>query len=148
MNKTLNIFNVTLFILFSCLFLFILFYLFFHIFYFESFFYYSIHQDNYFNVVSDCFRISEDLSSTSLNNADNRSNSERSSLSYSSSFSSQDVHCFNSLDKYKEASSRIFNKIKNNINNKTKYASHKIKIFDRTLSWFFKGSKPGGGRGL
>jgi len=132
MNKTLNTFNLILFILFSCLFLIIFFYLFFHILCFESFFYYSIHQDNYINIITDYFRISEDLSSTSLTNADNRLDSERSSFSYSSS--SQNVQCFNILDKYKETPSRILNKFKNNINNKAKYAVHKIKIFDRTLS--------------
>jgi hypothetical protein len=52
------------------------------------------------------------------------------------------------VGKAKKASNKMFNKIKNNINKSTKYATHKIKIVDRTLSWFFKRSKPGGGRGL
>jgi uncharacterized protein (UPF0333 family) len=38
--------------------------------------------------------------------------------------------------------------IKNSIKYTSKNAVHKIKVFERTLSWFFKGSKPGGGRGL
>jgi hypothetical protein len=42
----------------------------------------------------------------------------------------------------------IIKQIKTDIEKQTKFIIHKIKLYNRTLSWFFKGSKPGGGRGL
>lgn len=48
----------------------------------------------------------------------------------------------------KKAIIKVFNSLKNNINNNTELVTHKLKVVDRTLSWFFKRSKPGGGRGL
>jgi hypothetical protein len=97
----------------------------------------------------------------SLNNPENTIYSDRSSSSCSCSscscscsnrsislLTTEHKHHFSFFNKYKEASKNIFNKIKNNINNKAKYARHKIKKVDRTLSWLFRGGKPGGGRGL
>jgi hypothetical protein len=101
-------------------------------FYFEPFLLYNINEDNYINIIIDNFRISEDLSNASLENHASSSPSERSSSSYS--FTSEDAHCFNVMDKYKAATARIFDKLKNNINNKTEYVTQKIKVFDRTLS--------------
>jgi hypothetical protein len=43
---------------------------------------------------------------------------------------------------------KAFNDIKYNINENTVIVVHKLRVIDRTLSWFFKRSKPGGGRGL
>jgi len=40
--------------------------------------------------------------------------------------------------------SQIKKELKSDINN----SLHKLKVNKRSLSWFFKGSKPGGGRGL
>lgn len=144
MNKNLNYLSATLLFLISCLV--ILLWIFFHTIYFESFLF--INVDNYDNIhhIIENLRVSEDIPIRSLNESDNTTYSDRSS--YSSSFSSTDANCFNFIDKYKYASSKIFNKIKNNLNNTTKYTVQKIKVFDRTLSWFFKGSRPGGGRGL
>jgi hypothetical protein len=34
------------------------------------------------------------------------------------------------------------------VEKQTRFIVHKIKLYNRTLSWFLKGSKPGGGRGL
>jgi len=42
----------------------------------------------------------------------------------------------------------VFNRIKDNINKNGKLITHKFKVIDRTLSWFFKRGRPGGGRGL
>jgi hypothetical protein len=42
----------------------------------------------------------------------------------------------------------VFNKLKENIQIKSKIVSRNLTRLDRTVSWFFKGSKPGGGRGL
>lgn len=142
MNKILNIYNLTLFILFSSLFIFILLSLFFHVFYFESFFYYNIHHDSYTNIISDYFRIDENLSSRSLNE-DEILHTERPSTpscscscscSSSSSSSSQDIHCFTFVDKVTKGPKKIYINIKNNINKGTNYATHKIKVIDRTLS--------------
>jgi hypothetical protein len=141
MNKILNIFNIILFILFFSLLLILALYL--QNFYLESFTYCNTYEGNDINTITDYFRISED---SSLNNSESRLHSDRSSSSFS--FNSEDVHCFNFINKYKEVSSIWFNKLKNNLNNNAKHAAHKIKVLDRTLSWFFKGSKPGGGRGL
>jgi hypothetical protein len=116
MNKILNTFNVTLFILlFSTLFL--------QTFFLEGFYYY-IYEDNEINIITHYLRGSEDLSTTSsLNNSETRLHSQRSYSSFS--YTSSDVHCSNFIDKYKEASSRIFNKIKNNIKYSAKHATHK-----------------------
>jgi len=38
--------------------------------------------------------------------------------------------------------------IKYSLKHTTDIVVHKFKVMDRTLVWFFKGSKPGGGRGL
>jgi len=148
MNKKLNKLNATLLFLISCLFVIIL-CLFIQTFYFESSLF--INVDNYDNInhIIDNLRVSDDIPLRSLNDSDNTSHSDRSSsFSYSSSLSSADANCFNFIDKYKYASSKMLNKIKNNLDNTTKYTVQKIKLFDKTLSWFFKRSRPGGGRGL
>jgi hypothetical protein len=41
-----------------------------------------------------------------------------------------------------------FKELKNNFNSNTELIKHKLKVVDRTFSWFFKKGKPGGGRGL
>lgn len=158
MNKILTNLNLYLLILSSCL-LIILLFLFLHMFYFEYFFFNNIHQDILMEIFSDHFRDNSDIS---LNNAEDTKYSERSSNSNRSSFtcsrcscscpsscsSTEDKQFLFKIKKYKEASKITFNKLKDKINNKAKYAAHKIKVFDRALSWFFKGSRPGGGRGL
>lgn len=158
MNKILTNINLYLLILLSCLLITML-SLFLHMFYFEYFFLYNIHQDVLIEIFFDHLK---DNSETSLNNAEDTIYSERSSNSNISTYTcsrsscscssscsfSEDKQFFFKLKKYQEASKKTFNKLKNNINNKAKYAAHKIKIFDRTLSWFFRGSRPGGGRGL
>jgi hypothetical protein len=157
MNKKNSFFDLSLLILFSLLFIIILF-LFLQLFYFEPFLLYSVHEDMFINISYNF--ISNDLDSTHLNR-DSISTSDRSSGSQGSgsytctcsscSFMSSSVtpELKRSFGlKYKEAYGKVYNKLKNNINNKAKLVANKIKVFDRTLSWFFKGSKPGGGRGL
>lgn len=48
----------------------------------------------------------------------------------------------------KKIKSSVFKDINTDIEKQTKFILYKIKLYNRTLSWFFKGSKPGGGRGL
>jgi|SRR5450432_3008326 hypothetical protein len=139
MNKNLNIFNLSLFILFSCLFIIILF-LFLQIFFFEYFLLNNIYQDICIDTFFDHFRISED---SPLSNSENRSDSNVTSCTCSScSFCSRSSSLFTPENKgvfirlriYKEISKDTFNKLKNKINNKTKHAVNKIKVFDKTLS--------------
>jgi hypothetical protein len=158
MNKILTNINRYLLILSSCL-LIILLSLFLHMFYFEYFFFNIIHQDILIELFFDHLRDNSDIS---LNNAEDTIYSERSADSNRSSFTcsrsscscssscsfSEDKQILFKIKKYKEASKKTFNKLKDKINNKAKYAVHKIKVFDRALSWFFRGSRPGGGRGL
>lgn len=42
----------------------------------------------------------------------------------------------------------VFSNFKSDIKTNINVTKHNFKVFDRTFSWFFKGSKPGGGRGL
>ena len=55
---------------------------------------------------------------------------------------------FNCFTNGKAFAKISFDRFKNNIKSYSDRTIHKIKLFDRTLSWFFKRSKPGGGRGL
>lgn len=95
--------------------------------------------------------------------------------SFLSSNNSNDANCSNTLDKYKGVGKRhvywyLFEKGKGNYTNYKEYKKswnpdmsilseikkefksdinnslHKLKVNKRLLSWFFKGSKPGGGR--
>ena len=161
MNKILNNINIFIFILFSLLI--IVLFLFLQIFSFDYFLFYNI------DIFYDHLIVNDNLSNTfldnsentSLNNKENTIYSDRSSCSCStcsctlrsstrssSLLTSEHIHRFSFINKYKEASKKIFNKFKYNINNKAKYAAHKVNKLDKTLSWFFKGSKPEGGRGL
>jgi len=44
--------------------------------------------------------------------------------------------------------SNILTQLKTRIKDRTRFFVLKIKLYNRTLSYFFKGSRPGGGRGL
>lgn len=43
---------------------------------------------------------------------------------------------------------KIFGEIKKQFKSDVQNNSHKLNVAKRTFSWFFRGSKPGGGRGL
>ncbi len=77
-------------------------------------------------------------SDRSFENEDKRF-SNSSNLSYSE---------INSVFCNKSLKSNIFKQFKNDVEKQARFIVHKIKLYNRTLSWFFKGSKPGGGRGL
>ena len=44
--------------------------------------------------------------------------------------------------------SNILTQLKTRVKDRTRFFVLKIKLYNRTLSYFFKGSRPGGGRGL
>jgi hypothetical protein len=140
MNKTFQYFF--LFILLSLLF----FSLFFTVF-FDFFLVYDVisvtNVDfiSYTDLSDVCFR--SDLPDLSDRNGSSYS-SDRSSTS--SSFNH--YSCSNFFGNYKEASTKVLNNIKHEIKDNSKLAIHKFKVYKRTFAWFFKGSRPGGGRGL
>lgn len=70
-------------------------------------------------------------------------NNAAESLRHHSSFS--DFNCFSHKSFNIPSALHDF---KINLKNTTDIVTHKFKVFDRTFSWFFKGSRPGGGRGL
>jgi hypothetical protein len=88
-----------------------------------------------------------------------RNDSFYSSESSSSSSSFNRYSCSNFLGK-NDGSSKVFKDLKHDIKvlkdvkvfkdikNNSKLAIHKLKVIKRTFAWFFKGSRPGGGRGL
>lgn len=138
--------NVFLFIVLISLFFIVLVSLFLQVFFLEYFFYYSINEHNYVNTITDYFRVNQDY----FNNSDIRIDSgsrldpERTSsscscscTSSSSSFtssSSEDAHCFGFFNKYKVASNKVFNKLKENIQIKSKIVSRNLTRLDRTVS--------------
>lgn len=136
--------------------MFIILFLFLPLIYFDYYLLQNIFQEIIIEIFSDYLRINDDLDK-SLDNSENIS-SDRSSSSHSnrascscsnrSSLFSEDINRISFLGKYKKATSKIYNKFIDKINNKAKHAAHKIKKFEKTLSWIFKGSKPGGERGL
>jgi hypothetical protein len=42
----------------------------------------------------------------------------------------------------------IYSELKEQFKSELGSTSHKLSVAKRTVSWFFRGSKPGGGRGL
>ena len=161
MNNLLK--KINIYIYFSSLFIIILFlFLFLSLINLDFFLLYNHFQEITIDMSSDNLRINHDLDK-SLDNSENIS-SERSysshcnrissssssscSCSCSCSCLSEDINHVNLLGKYKKTTSRLYHKYKDKINNKTKSVAHKIKKFEKTITWFFKGSNPGGGRGL
>lgn len=60
------------------------------------------------------------------------------------SYSCININSACSVSNIKNNISILFNELKND----TKFAMHKIKVFDRTLSWIFKRNRPNSGRGV
>jgi hypothetical protein len=97
-----------------------------------------------------------DLSNTMRSYNNYTVNSETSSYFNDNSSFNENRPLFDNKPLHEETqTTSIYNKCKNTTSKlylelkyKTKLIEHKIKLFDRTLSWFFKGSRPGGGRGL
>lgn len=133
MNKLLNIIYTILLVLGCCIFIDMLFLFYMNIFYIQEMLFET--NNNYL--------VTDDLINFKDSFTDNSSVNSECSCSSCSCRSSNNSNVANTIKLLK-----VFKDCKNNIKDKTRLVIFKLKKIDRKLSWFFKSSRPGGGRGL
>lgn len=130
----------------------------------------------YHSIIVLCDNGNDSMDQFFMNDTDQSSNNDGNTV-FSDSSSYTNVYCSTLLDKYKIKAKRniywfvtqkgkgnypsyeefkktwnpnmdIISELKKQLKSEVEEASHKVSLTKRSISWFIKGSKPGGGRGL